>query len=519
VCIIITFFFTFLPRSFLACRETSGNIAVTVGRPWDAPLTNPKIFYQPGPSKKNPTSVVHNMLLELPPVDAAPMKLFHTWLIEEALRVQLLGPGITTLDAMKANLFLPFSYPNAADGDGALGVWVSMQMQDPKGYPGLRTQFDVTKSSAPNMFETIRPYNGHNLLKDQNLCCMFELGEMKEFAGNHRLSALCRTCFIDESQAFPDDAVVSIPRSGSSKGMAMPYNDGYILFGSEEYPTPVWVSNTHDLNGFKQFIDISTFRKRYEERKIQMVAVNSDTPPGSKRYFFNDESIKGNIFVYEGDFGAPDEEQPFLLGDPQPHKDSAPGSTTFGALTAITNKDHIDDYLSIAEMTLADASALKMFTAKNGDSWSIERLRGEFALPGKEPEKDGEHFFIWQKFQMQPPKSIDELQTKFYVISSPGEPWSCELIDGTTVGAGRRVMTGFEWSELKKTTGKMRAVLYTKVVFVSNQTSSASSNIIAWGSELPKVDATRSEKTEGSDTTDEPSSSKRARVDGKESPE
>jgi len=472
-------------RRFLSAKDTTGNIMMTLGDPILPAVQNPVIVNQPGPSKKNPTSKVYNALFRLDGKEAEDMVFCSNWIVESAHKNNVFGV-FATQDKLRESLSLPFTTPDAT-GKGDYGVWVNWQMDAPRGRDGpiesLRTRFMVSKAEtvgAETVPKIIRQYDGNRVVRDQPASCLYELAEFREYAGMYRGGALGRVVLIDESVALPDDAPMPVAAARTKQGFAFPYNGGYILYGTAEHPTPVFCDSGVDTSSYKVFIDIVDFKNQFESGKALLASVDIG---GTARYFSNLEGVKGNPLICEGSFADPEDEQPILMKKHAPHEDSV-DSNTMGALTAITKASHAAAYTAVAEMKLQQVFDKKIVgTGKRFDA--IDKIRGEVALPGTEPENEGEHYFIWQKLNLEAPKDIADLQTQFFLISPPGEPWTCERIDGNTLKAGRRIMSGYEISELKRATGKWREVLYTKVVFVTNNiggsADSAGPLSVSWG--------------------------------------
>ncbi len=479
-------------RVFLACKDTTGNIMMTLGDPTLPVAQNPVVANQPGPSKKNPTSKVYNAFFKISGREAEAMAKCMNWMVEKAYRNNVFGPGFANADKLREAMSFPFT---VADGSGKSddGVWVSWQMEAPKGIESLRTRFMVSMAdtvtaadgSTTTVPKILRQYDGSRIVRDQPACCLFELGEFKEYGGLFRGNALGRVVLIDESVALADDAPMPAAFSRAKTGFAFPYNGGYILFGTSEFPLPVFREAADvDISGYKTYIDIVTFRDLFKSGKAAMANVDIG---GTIRHFCNVEGFRGNPLICEGNLAAPDDMQPFLMKTPAAHPDSV-DSKSVGALTAITDPEHAAAYTAVAEMKLQQVFDMKIVgTGKRFDT--IDKIRGEVALPGTEPENDGEHYFIWQKFNMEAPKDIAELQTQFYLLSAPGEPWTCEKIDGSELTAGRRFMAGYEVSEFKRATGKWREVLYTKVVFVTPNLGSKAPTAIMWGNQSVDLEA------------------------------
>ena len=197
------------------------------------------------------------------------------------------------------------------------------------------------------------------------------------------------------------------------------------------------------------------------------------------------------------DTDAPPDEQPFVVREPTPHKDAKPDVTTFGMLVAFPSAEDAEAFRAIRSGQFQEI-VNKVLLVPGRKRKSDDAYKVMVSLPGVDPADppestaltsgqerlielgpDGhyidvatgkaQHFCAWLKVQMAPPKDIVELQTKFYKLSAPGEPFSCTPIDGASVDKGARVMAVAETSELKDLKGKQGFVLYTKYVFVGER--------------------------------------------------
>jgi len=472
-------------RYSLAVKGSDGPMMITLGDPILPVDQNPVIVNQPGPSKRNPASKVYNALFRLSGDEAAAMRSCMNWMVESAFSNNVFG-AFPSVEKLRENLSFPFTL---ADGTGKTddGVWVSWQMEAPKGFEALRTKFLVSRAdlmtdadgNVTHATKILRTYDGYRVLRDQPAACLVEFGDFKQLdpSGPFRGSAMGRVVLIDESVALSDDAPLPVIPTRAKAGYAFPYNGGYILWGTPEFPIPDFREGDVDLSNFKVFMAITDFRDKFRDGAAKYTDVAID---GVVRHFCNVDGVKGNPLIAEGSLSDPEDMQPYLMKTPAPHEDSL-DSKSVGALTAINNESHAAAYTEVAELKLQQIFDQKIVgTGKKFDT--LDKIRGEVALPGCEPEEPGQHYFLWQKFNLEAPKGIAELQTQFYHISPPGEPWVCERIDGSTLVAGRRFMSGYETSELKRATGKWREVLYTKVVFVTAPCERTSvPKAISWG--------------------------------------
>ncbi len=486
-------------RRFLECKDVTGSIMFTLGDPTQPPEFSPIIANQPGPSKRNPASKQYNALYRLEGEEAQAMLWVWDWIMTSALTAGVFGPQYTTAAALAEVLNLPFTKPDAS-GKGEHGVWVTWQLDAPGGFDNLRTRFAVSRATPgeATKMKVVRQYDGTRMLQGMRSSCLAEFGEFRQWDGKFRGDVKGRNVLVDESQALADDAPLPAAPVARAAGYAFPYDGGHIVYGTAAHPTPTFFpAGTLDLTGYNVFMDIVQFAELYKQGKVTLTTVDVR---GTTHHYYNIAGVKGNPLIVEGSLADPVDVQPYLMKKPAPHEDSV-DSDTMGALTAITNPAHAAAYLEVAELKLAEIFAQKIVgTGKKFDT--VDKIRGEVALSGTEPEKEGDHFFVWFKLNIK--KEIADLRTQFWLISPPGEPWSCEPIDGTTLNGGRTIMAGYEMSELKRATGKWREILYTKVVFVSKPMGSAPIRAASWGGQTVDL--------EGEDDGAAPA--KRARLEG-----
>lgn len=469
-------------RRFLECKDVMGSIMFTLGDPTQPPEASPILANQPGPSKRNPASKQYNALYQLEGEEAVAMLWVWNWIMESALASNVFGSQYTTIAALAEVLSLPFTKPDAS-GKGQFGVWLSYQLDAPGGFDNLRTRFAVSRATPGEVtkMKVVRQYDGTRMMQGMHSSCLAEFGEFRQWDGKFRGDAKARNVLVDESQALADDAPLPVAAAARVTGYAFPYDGGHIVYGTAAHPTPEFVpAGTEDLSGCNTFIDIVQFAELYKQGKVALTSVDVR---GTTHHYYNIAGVKGNPLISEGNLADPVNLQPYLMKKPAPHEDSV-DSKTIGALTAITNPAHAAAYLEVAELKLAEIFAQKIVgTGKKYDT--VDKIRGEVALSGTEPEKEGENFYLWEKWNVL--SDIAGLRTQCWLISAPGEPWSCEAIDGTTLSGGRTFMSGYEMSELKRV-GKWREILYTKVVFVGKPTGGAAIRAASWGGQMVSLE-------------------------------
>jgi hypothetical protein len=485
-------------RRFLECKDVSGAMMFTMGDPALPAEQSPILANQPGPSKKNPASRVYNALYKLDGAEADAMMWCWDWIMASALKEQVFGAQYTTLAALAEVVSLPFTKPDA-EGKGEYGVWVSWQLDAPAGFENLRTKFMVSRATPDEAvkMKILRQYDGTRMARGMHSSCLTEFGEFRMWDGHFRGDAKGRVVLIDESQAL-DDAAPMPTSAARATGYAFPYNGGHIVYGTAAHPTPAFVTaGSEDISHCNLFMDIVQFTQLYKEGKVALTAVQVK---GVTHYYYNIAGVKGNPLIAEGRLTDPAELQPYLMKTPAAYVDPSKkpedsfvlDGSTIGALTAITDPEHQAAYTEAAELKLAQIFEMKVVgTGKKYDT--LDKIRGEVALSGGEPEKEGDHFYIWQKLNIKAPKDIEELRTQFWLISEPGEPWSCERIDGTTLVGGRCLMSGYEMSEVKRATGKWREVLYAKVVFVCKPSGGSGIRAASWGGQVLNLEAAAEE--------------------------
>ena len=503
-------------RRFLECKGVAGAFMFTLGDPCLPPEASPTLANQPGPSKKNPASRVYNALYKLEGEEAAAMMWCWDWIMASAVKAQVFGPQYTTAAQLAEVLSLPFTRPDET-GKGEYGVWVTWQLDAPGGFDNLRTRFMVSRATPDEAakMKIVRQYDGTRMVRGMHSSCLAEFGEFRLWDGRFRGDAKGRAVMVDESQALGEEEPMPALAVRAS-GYALPYNGGHIVYGTAAHPTPAFVAlGTEDLTHCSTFMDIVQFTQLYKEGKVALAKVDVK---GTTHYYYNIEGVKGNPLIVEGSLADPVELQPYLMKTPAPYVDPTrkpedafiPDGNTMGALTAITDPAHAAAYVEVADLKLAQIFEQKV--VGSGKKYAtIDMIRGEVALNGTEPEKEGDHFFIWQKLNVKAPKGIAELQTQCWLISEPGEPFTCEPIDATTLSGGRRFMTGYEMSELKRATGKWREILYTKVVFVTKAGGGGSAiRAATWGGH---VLALQTEETEEGEVSDMPPPAKRSKAE------
>lgn len=479
-------------RVFLSDTRVKGNIVLCLGDPLNEPSANPKLITQPRPPKTNPSSNMYVALLGVEGSDQGHLVFIRDWLYAEALREGFMGSAFGSLDRVRDGLTLPFTVPDA-DGKGDFGVWIRLQMTHPE--EKYRTVF-TSHTREDGKIVGQSPYDGLRLMKDQRVPVLVELSEVSEYNGRFNCAGNARCVSIDAADAITDPDFVrpADSTSRSKPGYYFPWTGGVVAFGNDAYADPTFLAEGSDLSGLIPVPTIMDIRDRYRDKKVALTVVevkpradgvpDPKRPPGSKRFFVNDTERKGDLVTWEGNLLGPSETQPFLLKKPALHIKAAADSTTFGALLAITDPEAVQGYRDVKSMLLDDIIDKGVLAAPGSKKRvSKDVAKVQCSLPGIDPAEDDDYeeeeasasgaetkrrnFCLWQKLQMEPPRGIKELQTRFYEISDPSQEFTCEKVDGYDLSAGKRVGTLYEWSELVKDGNNARIVLYDKYVFVS----------------------------------------------------
>jgi hypothetical protein len=439
--------------------------------------------------------------------------------IRTKLMAAAVRDGVATLERIEDVLLLPFKVPK---GEYGYGVWVNLQMEAP--FPGDRGQKLVTKffvtrrtAAADGSVDTdviCDTYDGNRLNKDVHTPAVLEFEEISEYKGKRYCNLRAMFVSVDEQEAImdPDYVVPPVTRRASNKLMAFPYADGMVLFGTDAYPEPTWVPATSAVaSTVSPTPSVMTMRDRMTTKEVALASievvakegvVDLEHPPGSKRHFINDTNQFGNVITRVGNLDGPAARQPYLGKKPDRHAKSDPSSTSFGGLLIMKDEEETEALRQIRYNLITNVIELNILPPSKGKKTaSREAAEIMVQLPGVEPrEEDADNgasaagssaeapksnnFCLWVKLQMEAPKDISALQTKFYLLSAPGEPFTCERIDGHTLNAGRRVCVFTEWSELKKTQSTYHVVLYAKYVFVTDPGAFEAESVpgsITWG--------------------------------------
>ncbi len=422
-------------------------------------------------------------------------------------------PGVDSIEAVKERLQLPFSLPDPVTGTGDFGVWTKLQLTVPRAsMERLKTSFLVVRrtettnddGSVSAEFSAVgSDYDGKRVQRGQSLCAILELGECREYNGKRYLDAEARVVTLDESVANMDPSFVPVASSSRVKPtLAFPHDGGYWLFGSSKFPEPVWVAGDSEvLNGVHILPDAKRLAQKFtEDKSVKLEGVevkpkpgaepDARFPPGSKRWFLNDDAYKGSLLSREGDFDMPGDLQTYLTTTPAPHKSAAADSKSFGALFAIADSSVADAYRVISRTVLEQA--IDLGVANNGSKKRIalEVAKERIKLPGVDPldDEDAEgnadfavgvnkHYCLWEKFQMEPPSGIEDLQTRFYEIDGK----VATRVSGYELRKGQKPVTVLDWSEMRKDTSAYRVVLYAKYVFFLKNEPAGMPDEVAWG--------------------------------------
>jgi len=465
-------------------------------------------------------------LLSVPAPQLPAYRQFVAWFYDTAEALQVLGEGASSramLTDAKSGLHVPFMTYDAADPMSKDAVWVRWMMPPAStagvaGASGSRyTQFHLADEVKPGSVVT-RPYDGRRFTKGHRVCMYASFSVLEVFVGkpgyagrvtpgSGRMSmalfakrilgdAAQPGIVLDESQPLPSrpakrQAAYCLPCT--SQGV-----QGYVVFGGADKLPPAW----HPAEGF----DVSSFRKPYAlpeaaaqyeakqlalEMKVMEVATDAKTPPGTKRYFWNDKSTKGNVVAAFGSFDAAADQHVFLITDASMHtgKGVKPENPAWYTVAAFPNPADVRAFRGIRKKLYEEIVDV---CKKGKRTRCMYQLRDKYVVPGFDPEeieqdkkeRDEEegggdedapveappgrpaNFCAGLKLQVQPPGGITELQTQFYEVGPPAEPFRCTPMDGTTLKKGTRVVGVVEFSELKDCPGDVkRILLYTKYVF------------------------------------------------------
>lgn len=202
----------------------------------------------------------------------------------------------------------------------------------------------------------------------------------------------------------------------------------------------------------------------------------------STRWFWNRKGHRGSVKILIGDATRVD--HPFLLKDPSRHPDAKDDVTSKGALTAIKDKEEAEAWEWFREWMYQQIFEKGVIKGKKGAT--LESVRFECEMPGGVPEEEGQHFFLWQKLQFG--GAYKDLITSFFyielsdvkdakgniVIDPETKKPKQELLqrgafDGNKLAKARTIFSLVELGELKKSQGKLRSPLYTRVCMTFKQ--------------------------------------------------
>jgi hypothetical protein len=489
-------------RRAFVIKGSTNNVHVSIGLPCDSVSKYPVIARQPMGSKSNPVSKCLSTLLKV---------------TEQAdkddiasIRQSMLAEG-ESKGIPRSAFNIPFVVPNDK-GEGEYGIWINVQAEAPKGYADLKTDLRVVnRDAAGNFVSAGEEYDATHLLVDMHMCVVIELGDVLDpvvgsasssfgtltaAPPSHRIFAGTRMAMINREEAWPADVpFVAPPRAGVKNGFVLPWGDKFIVFGTDEYPLPTIAPDDLDLTRYKSPITSAKMAELFREKRMSIVG--KDAPDGkldNRKYFINQEGEFGNVFLVEGNFNKPLDEQAFLLrktdwyhpkdGDGNPmvltDEQIKAAKVVYGAMVAVRDVDNVAGYTSVHNSILTELCKERIMGPK---FTSVESIAASVVLPGSEPDgsKPDQNFILSLKLRVEASEKYPGSQVRCFEVSDPGEPFTCEEIDGTDIPAARRIMAIFDWGKLKKHMGTWRTVAYSKYMLVSKSGIGSGGSLIEWG--------------------------------------